>query len=345
MSLLNRVSSLVTVVALASLCGCAGTTISNIDAFKPEPLEKASVMPSDESLSGGKSKVVVFEFDEGGNVVAQESHLGLSMAGNIEAVITEKQGTELVDRKAAEKLQQEIALSEMNKGGSYEGPRIADYAISGSITNAGFNKRFNEATQSVNKKTGQVYRTAPSFRYTADFAGTLKVYELPSMKVVKTLSLKDNKSRTEETRSSSTYTERDDELVRGAGADAVKAMRIELQNFFAKKGYILDKRAAENTRIFQVSLGTEDGVAQGDTCEVFTYKEFKNNITGKVQYEKVKLCEAKVTNLVANNTAWLAIPNEESLKIRLGDEVKVRYSKNFMDAMKSTGSMLNSLAK
>jgi hypothetical protein len=337
-------ANLVAAAALATVCGCATTNISNFDAFQPHPLEKASLMPSEDALNGGKLKVVVFALDETGNRVAREAHLGLSMAGNIEALISEKGGTEIIDRNAAAKLQQEIALAEMSKAGSYEGPRIADYALSGNITDAGFSKRFVEATQSVDKK-GRVYRTSPGFRYTADVAGTVKIYELPSMKVVKTISLKDNKSRSEETRSSQNYLDRDDELVRGAGADAVNAVRTEMQNFFAKKGYILDERVADSTNIVQVSLGAEDGVKQGDTCEIFTYKEFRNNITGKKSYEKVKVCEAKVTNLVADKTAWLTLPGDYAARIRLGDEVKVVYSKNFMDVMKSTGSVLNSIAK
>jgi len=341
-----RFRNIVTLVALLAvsslLIGCA-TTISNIDAFKPEQMAKADIMPSEDALTGMK-KVVVFALDDSNNGVANQAQMGLSMAGIIEGIIIKGGGVEVVDRKIAEKLQQEIALSEMNQTAAYDGPIIADYAISGNITNAGFSSKFVEATTYKDNK-GNIQRTNPSFRYFANVEGTLKLYELPSLRVIKTFQFKDNKSRNEETRSSITHVTRDDELVRGAGSDALEQIRAELLSYFSKCGYVLSKRSKGETYILRISLGKKDGAKEGASSEIYTNNEFTNEITGKKSYERIKICDVKFSNLIDANTSWVYIDKENASRVKLGDEVKMKFSKTSWENMKSVGSAFNSLGQ
>jgi hypothetical protein len=332
---------LVLVASLLVSSGCASHKIANLDEFKPTALEKSKFAPSEEQLKAGKTRIVVFALDNNGNIVAEQANLGLSLAGNIEAVLTEANTAELVDRKIASKIQEEIKLAEMSQTGAYEGPVVADYAIAGSLNNAGFSHKFFEATRSVDKKTGKVYVTAPSFRYTAKIDGIIKVYAIPSMKVVKTFTISDNKARSEDTRSSNNYVERDDELVRGAGKDAIGSIKMDIKNELAQQAYITDKKVKDTTAVFKVNLGSQNGAKPGAKCEIFAIYESINQLTGKTETERRKVCEGTISDQITQNSSWIVASVEESQKVRLGDQVKVVYEKGSFEYLKDAGSMMN----
>lgn len=342
MSFLQKGVRLVLVLFFFASMGCATHQIKTLDEFQPTTLEKAKYAPTAEVLQRGKAKVVVFAFDNNGNQVAEGAELGLSMAGKIEAVLTENNTVEIVDRNIATKLQEEIKLAEMNQTGAYEGPAVADFAVSGSISNASFTHKFFEATRTVDKK-GKVYVTQPSFRYTANVEGTIKVYELPSMKVVKVFKVSDNKARSEETRSSQNYAEKDDDLVRGAGLDAIGSIKNEIKNQMAPQAYVLDKRIKDSTAIFRVNLGSEKGAQPGDKCEIFTVTENVNQLTGTTETETRKLCEGVVSNQITPSNSWIVASADESKDVKLGDQVKVVYSKGTFEYLKDAGSVMNTL--
>ena len=127
-------------LALLLVLSSCSTTIKNFDEYQKQFLSKSKFMPSKENLDGKTQKIVVFALEQNNNEIATQSGLGDSLANNVENLLSKNRLGEIVDRKAAEKLQKEIALAEMKKTGSYKGPIVADYAISGSISNAGFTK-------------------------------------------------------------------------------------------------------------------------------------------------------------------------------------------------------------
>ncbi len=337
----NIKSWLLSGLLLAILYGCA-SQISNIAEFRPVVLQKSPLMPTEAQLNGHRPKVVVFEIEDGGNVVASQAALGRSLTGDIENVLSSR--AELIDRKAASKLKDEITLVEANQidseeGSEITGPEIADYGISGKITNAGFTHRFKEGSSWTDKK-GINHYTAPTFRYTAKVSGVLKIFQIPSLKVVKTISFSDNKGRTEEARSSQQYAERDDAMVLGAGADAIQSSRIMLENFFGKRGYVVDARRKGERIIYKVTFGRNDGIQPGKECDIYSALESINQITGKKTYEQVKLCEGIVTNLVSPDTAWIEVDNGDSL-LKLGDEVRGISTEEIGDALHHLGTTLN----
>ncbi|QWV92381.1 hypothetical protein KP004_14350 [Geomonas oryzisoli] len=330
------------VISFCLSMGCASHQVKSLDEYKPITLEKSKFAPSTEVLQKGKSKIVVFPLSENGNQVAEAAELGLSLAGALEAVLTESNSAEIVDRKIATKLQDEVKLAEMNQTGAYDGPIIADYAVSGSISNASFTHKFFEATRTVDKK-GRVTVTAPSFRYTANVEGTIKFYEIPSMKVVKVFKISDNKARSEETRSSQNYAERDDDLVRGAGRDAIGSIKSEIKNLVAPRAYVLDKKVKDSSAIFKVNLGADKGAQPGDKCEIFTVVESVNQISGATETETRKICDGVITNQITPGNSWVMASLDESKEVKLGDQVKVVYSKGAFEYMKDAGSLMNTL--
>ncbi len=313
-------------------------------------------MPSKESLEGKSPKVVVFALDENDNQVALQSQLGNTIANNVENVLAQNRLAELVDRKAATKLQKEIALAEMNKTGSYKGPQVAEYAISGTISNADFISKYSSGSTYVDPRNFNVVSVPPKFTYTASTAGNLKIYELPSLAVVEAIEFSGKKVRTENVQQKGGLSlgslqiggeqvkgvERDDGLVRKAGADAVDEVQVAIKNAFAKKGYILEKRSFGKKVIFKISLGSLDGIKHGDKFEVTGQYETENPITHQSEIERRVIVSGVITDKIDPKTSWVVIVDEEKLNsVRLGDMVKIKYKKSQFDSVaKMTKSMI-----
>lgn len=343
-------------ILLLAIISCA-PTIKNFDEYQKQFLTKSKFLPSEESIAGKPAKIVVFALDENNNQVATQANLGESMANNIENVLTKYRLAQLVDRKAATKLQKEIALSELNKTGSYKGPQIADYAVSGSISNAGFTKKYSSGSTYFDPKSKTMVTIPPRFNYKSDVAGNIKIYELPSMAVIENIDFKGNKSRTENVQQKGGLSfgglqiggeqvqgsDRDDNLVRKAGEDAVSEMVATIRNALGQKGYILEKRIFKNKVIFKISLGSENSVEHGDKFEVSGQYENENPITGKIEIERRVIAKGVVTDLIDPKTSWVVIEdNKKAEQVRLGDVVKMHYKKSYLDsALKITTSLLD----
>ena len=331
------------VSALLLVAVSCSPTIKNFEKYQKDFISKTGFMPSEETIKGALPRVVVFPFNENANEVASNAKLANAMANYVESILGESRLAEIVDRKAAAQLKEEIALAEISKSGSYQGPIIADYAISGDIANANYNSKFSEGGTYYNQKTGTAVTYPPRYRYKAEVAGNFKIYELPALSVTKAIEFSGNQARSEDVRENgSVYvgafalggnkvdpTLRDDGLVSKAGQDALDNIRSDIQNFFAKQGFILEKRSFKNRAIFKVSIGSIDGIKTGDNFEVFGQFESQNPLTGKNEVEKLKLGEGKISNLLDLKTAWVIIDGDVK-KIRIGDSIKLKYKKSIM---------------
>lgn len=341
--------------ALVVLSSCA-PTIKNFENYQKQFLSKTNFMPSKENLEGKAPKIAVFALDENDNQVATQSGIGNSVANNVENILSKNRLGEIVDRKAAGKLQKEISLAEMNKTGSYKGPAVADYAISGSISNAGFTSKYSEGRLSIDPKTRQVTTIPPRYTYSSDVAGNLKIYELPSLAVADSIEFSGRKTRTENVQQNGGLSlgalqiggnkaegaKRDDSLVRKAGEDAISEIEVDIKNFFAKKGYILEKRTYENKAIFKITLGSLDGLKQGDKFEITGQYESENALTNQIEVERRIIASGVISDRIDPKTSWVIIEDDKKTDaIRLGDTVRMKYKKSsFAAVTKFATSML-----
>ncbi len=342
-----------TLLLLLSSCS---TTISHFDDYQKQFLSKTKFMPTPENIAGKAPKVVVFALDQNNNEIANQTGLGDSLANNVENVLSKNRLGEIVDRKAAGKLQKEISLAEMNKTGSYKGPIVADYAVSGAISNAGFTSKYSSGSTYYNPQSRQMVSIPPKYTYSADVAGNIKIYELPSLSVIESIEFSAKKSRSEATQQDGGVSlgglqiggkkvegaKRDDSLVRKAGEDAVNDIEVDVKNFFAKKGYILEKRILDNKSIFKISLGSADGIKQDDKFEVIGQYESENAITNEIEVERRIIATGSVSDLIDPKTAWVVIDDAKKAEtLRLGDAVKMKYKKSqFAGVTKLATSML-----
>jgi hypothetical protein len=302
-------------------------------------------MPSKESLKGAPPKVVVFDFRENDNIIASQAGLGKSLAVDVENVLTQNRLAKLIDRKIAKNLEKEILLSQMSGSeSSYNGPSVADYAVSGSISNATFVNKYKAGMMLYDKQRG-FYKTAPKFQYSSEVSGNVKIYEIPSMDVIENFEFSGYKGRSENIQKNGGVSiagiinigvknakglKRDDGMVRQAGENGMDNVSVAIKNALAKKAYILEKKSFKGKSIFKISLGKEDGVTHGDSFDVIGHFEVENPITSEVEIEKRILATGRVADKINPKYSWIVLDKKEFINnVRLGDVVKFKYKKTF----------------
>jgi hypothetical protein len=347
---------LIILIFLPFIASCA-PKIKNFELYQKQFLSKSSFLPSSDQVEGKKPNVVVFAFDSNENQIALQAGISKAAASDVENLLSKNSLAKIVDRSAAKKLEKEIQLAEMNKSGAYKGPQIADYAISGVISGASFSKKYSSGSNYYDAKRKTFVSIPPSYKYRSEVSGSLKIYELPSMEVYKNIEFSGFASRSENVQQSGGFAlgamriggqqvsgaNRDDGLVRQATLDAILTIESDLKNALAQKGYILEKRVYEKKIIFKISIGSENGLKNGDKFEIIGLFESQNPITLKTEIEQKILAKGVVTDLIDPKSAWIVLEDDKKVPfIILGDVVKMQYKKNgFVLFARKINKMLN----
>jgi hypothetical protein len=321
---------LTTTISALALTGCATPPSENFQQYESVLMQKADVEPTKENLAGEKVKVVIFTPDEGVNKLAKNAKGGYSLATTLEKYLAEV-GVEIVDRKIAKKLKSEIQLAEAKGKSEYQGPNIADYAITGSISRAQVGASFTERS-SWTDDDGDTHVNPAYCKYSARVAGNLKVYKLPALKYSKTISIDDSVSSTTETNNSNCpiSASQQQSMVRSAAVEAVKDARTKFQNYFAPKAYVLERRVFEDQSLFKLSAGTNLGFKAGDELKFYGVNASENPFTHEITYEEYPVTEGEVgEGLVYDKSSWVVVDNEKAKNVKLGDFVKISYSKKW----------------
>lgn len=315
-------------VAVAMVSGCA-TQIKDIGAYRQAPMADTDVMPTAEQLQSKRTKVLVFEADDKA-VRDRLTDAGLLKARKIEEVLSGS-SVEIVDRSLALKLRDEISLAEAKGDGStsYSGPEVASVAVRAFITDVGAGSKYTPASQYEYK--GKIYQVAQSCNYTGYATGGIRVYEVPSLRLMGTFALKGNVSVSE-----NAYCREDQSVLTGlarqAVEDSVHRNRADLKNMFAPKGYVVEKRAMDKNVIFKVMIGKAHGAASQDKLTFYTVRKNENRLTKKVEFEEIPLTAGVLSDQITDDYAWIVPDDSDKAKqIRLGDFVKVVYKKSFFD--------------
>lgn len=335
------------ILLLSLIISSCAPSIKSLSLYQKQYMTKGNYLPTKEQLAGKMPNIAVFDLEENGEVAKQAS-LGRAIAGNLENTLAKNKLAKLIDRSAAVKLEQEVRLSELNKTGSYKGPQVADYIISGAISNAGFTKKYNSASSFFNPKTGRSTHAPANFKYSSEVSGNVKVYELPSMQVSDNIDFQGYSSRTENVQSQGGFKfgtmsiggkeaqgiNRDDNLVRQAGEDAILSIELEMKNILSSRGYVLEKRTGKNFTIFKVSLGNKNGIKHGDKLKVISQFDVTNPITNEAEIEKRVVASGTISEIIEPSTSWVIIKEPKMAeKVRLGDVIKLDYARGKLSAL------------
>lgn len=317
--------------SMVLISGCS-TTIENPNTYTKVSLRSADIMPTKEELKSGSAKIVIFTPDDSGIKLAGSAKAGHSIATALEKYIAVT-GAEIVDRNIAQQLKSEIQLAEMKGKSEYQGPNVADYAVTGTVAGANVGSNFNEARQ-WKDSDGYWHETPATCTYRAQVKANMTIYKLPALSFSKTITVEGSVSTTEDARSSyCRYSQNAQEsLVRQAATKAVKNARTGFQNYFAPKAFVLEHRKNDDLSIFKISKGSTFGFVPESEISFYCLEKSENPISGEESVEESFVTKGTVSNRVGKNHAWIVIKDEEKAEqIKLGDYVKVKYAKSWYE--------------
>jgi hypothetical protein len=300
-------------------------------------------MPSKEEIKSGKTKVVLTRIDDRDFQLAQQANLGQSLLVELERELSQSGTVEVLDREISRKFENEIRLSELDEDSQMSELElsVAKYAISGSLSNAQFTSRFTQTMRWYDKE-GKVHVIPAHYNYTASVSGILKIYAIPSMKILKTIEFSDNTSRREDSRFLGNNHRPLDAagMINKAGRSAIHSTRHDFKNFLAPKGYIMEQRDDGSTTIVHVSIGSADGLETGEDVEIFTVRSTINPFTDEEEVQSVKIADGIISNKLTEHRAWIII-KDKTQEIKMGDYVKASYSKEFGDYLNDFSKVYN----
>lgn len=319
---------IVKVLAFFFLASCA-TTIKNFDMYEKAPILNTEFMPSKSDFEKKVPSVVIFDF-----TTSDQNAIKINANKFVEDYISEllikNKMAEVQDRKNLKKLQDEIKLSELY-GSKKSEIKAVDYAIDGSITNLTFDSEFIGPSYNTE---GDLVRRA-GYEYTSTIQGFIKIYEVPSLKVVDTISFSGSAYKYEEAAGMKIWKIRtidpaksfDQELIKEATRSAMARNNYKIKSFFAKSGFILEKRTLKDKTIFLISIGYEDGIRQDDRIDIYQRYSTLNPITGEEAVSTKLIATGKVADKTEEKFTWIVVDGKKASTIKLGDIAKVNYLK------------------
>jgi hypothetical protein len=314
-------SSISTLIITALLLSGCATTV-DLSKFHDADLKEATILPSKDQLTQQRAKIVVLDADESYATEIDNTHLGDVFSSTIEKEISTA-NAEVVDRNIANKLKDELKLAENGGAGSYSGPSIAEFAIRSKVTSAQYGVSYIEAS-SWKDSEGKIHVNPAHYNHSAQVAGNISLYELPSLRLVTTINVQGNASTTEPRKVNNQIIGAS--LLRTSAASAISKQAHQLKNLFAPKGYVVERRTDGDISIFRVMMGQNQGVKPEDKVIIYSLRKKPNALTGIEQLDEIPVSQAVTSDQVNNTDSWI-VPDDKktSEKIRLGDFVKVKY--------------------
>lgn len=332
----QRRSLIVSGMALALLGGCATNTITPPDQWPVVELEDATVMPSPAQLQdiNRRTKVVVMQPTE--SPAARGAGLPEVASAALEALFGAG-GVEVVDRRVADKLDKELKLIEIQGkqgSGSYDGPQVADYAITVVMGTATWGSTFNAAvTLPPDKKTGKVTTIPASYTYSGKSTMTLRVYQLPSLRLVASLPAEGTTSVSGQNVPAPQAQAAS--LMRAATEDGIIGKKAEVLNIFAPRGYISERRAKDKKNIFRALISKATGAKTGDEVEIVSLRSSVDPLTKRQLVDQTQVATGRISNVINEDSSWVIVDDEKAAaSVRRGDIIKVKHSTSIWDTIK-----------
>ncbi len=314
--------------------GC-GTQV-NLTKYTPATLESSSNMPSKELLMSNElPKVIIMDIDDNGIDLAKSAKVGSTIATTVNSLLSSGKSVNIVKRieksNYNQMLAKEIQAAQLSKEvGADVGQ--ADKIITGQLSTTSYDHSFAEGYYyNVKTKGGTEQRYAPpSMTYKSCIAGNLKIFSLPSLAEEDTFTYNECSTKSTEVRSSSEVVEKDDGFVRKSAEKAADTVSYPLKNFFAKRGYIHEKKLDGKDAIVKTTLGTQNGAKEGEDVEIFTIEDTINSLTGITSKETIKIGSGKISDQNTPTTSWIIVDKlEDGRTIKAGDFVKIKYEEGF----------------
>jgi hypothetical protein len=289
-------------IAISLLPGCASK--KDKLTFHDVALKEGETLPDKDQLKQERAKIVVLE-SENRIAHSKDTQSGEAFALAIEKELNES-ATEVVDRKIASLLGDELKLAELNGTGSYSGPQVAQYAVRGQINSVEYT--VTKSAQLISKLFKNKNDIPVRYDHKVKIGGTIKIYELPGLRMLTAIGVTGTASESEAETGENDATRA--ALLRTAIDYAISDQSHEFKNYFAPKGYVVEGRANASQSMFKVLMGRGQGVKPGHYVVLYSPKRKQPEaLTGKAPMEEIQVARG-----------WIAD--------NVGDYVKVRYEAN-----------------
>jgi hypothetical protein len=313
------------IVALGFL-GCSPAVMVKPQDYREAPLPAGDVKPADVD-SGARAKIVLLPSDD---TALNDKKGAIGAAGAmvhaIETSLSEG-GAEIIDRTLNEKLGKEIELAIFTGKASYKGPAVASYAVKGIVGNADYRHQFFEAHSYGT-------RTIPAHcDHKVAVNQSIRVYEMPTLRLVTTINAPGAGATTTQGRCNDSQ---GPGLARLAVDSGVHEARHDLNNVFAPKGYVIEKRVHDGMpTIFRVTMGSGQGATAQSKVVFYSIRKTDNAAAGKTIYDEEKIGEGSISDQISEGYCWVVASGEETAKaVRLYDFVRVVHEMSFGEKIK-----------
>ena len=317
--------------------GCA-VKIKDFENYSSVEVGRASLAPTREQIKTNQIKIVLYKIEDKKTKNKNFAISNLSVSMIRKSLL--KTNVNIIDRSAIEKFSDEAILADTETGKETEFS-AAQYAINGQVDNYNIyssykaayyvhirgytQKNFDGSTTYIPRKT--IYHPA-TCSYQGEFNGRFEIYKLPSLKLVMDIALRgDDVIKVEAINRKYNDKNIANSVIKKAVESSLsKKEEKKLLNQFAAKGYVNDVRKNKNKYIIQITLGNKNGVNQNNTLNIYRQSNRVDVLTGRNKIENTKIAEAKTSQLIEADRAWLVVKDKkEAEKILVGDLVKVIY--------------------
>jgi hypothetical protein len=319
------------------------TEVQQFDQYQSIRLQKTQFMPTLDDLSEASYDIAV-AVDNGKIKMAEQTNLAIVLSNALENLIEQTGNVNIVSREKSGKLLHEVLIAEDRQINGWQGELFARYFLFGKITHASFNRKFQAGFYS--KRSGfdvSQHYYSPRCMMTAFVSGALKIYQMPSMKVLKTIHFEDNQQAGEDVKNKEDCDKLSNKnhLLVNATLDGIWAIRSKLFNYFAIKGYVMSAKQKNGSIIVETTL-KQNRVNAGDKVLIYHIKKVNNPLTQMDEQIEEKVAEGIVTDLSNSKRTWIRMGHSED-DIMIGDIVKPFYQPNNMDFFKKMGKQINRL--
>lgn len=294
------------VLALA-LSGCASLPGKSVSNLKEISIERAEVQPRKDWLEGQRVKVVVSPPEGNEWQAARQAQLLPLFSRAIERAV-EESGSEVIDRSLNSSLRDEMRLAEAKGSGNFDGPAVAHFAVKpafSKVTVSSTREDPNMLSKLMRKKNDP-----PVYNHVLVVEGRIRVYEIPSMRLVETLQFKEEQKED----NTSSRLDNAEARLREVFEKAYESVQSDFKNLIAPRGAIVKKGLSDNGTVFQAMMGSEHRVAPRDKVKVFS-------LSGGAE---TLIAEGSVTSDVAARHCWISIDDPKSAaRIREGDVARL----------------------
>lgn len=313
------------------LSGCGSTTevndavgIITNDQYVVN-LDKAEVMPSKSALQGKRLKVVVLP-TRNNSQAKFESGAVRELSSKVENGLISA-GVEIVDRRLAGRLTDEIEAYEATGNFAGGGISVADIAILPSINNVQVSGSYSEAHTYY--KDGKAYTNPASCNFTSAVSGNVKLYKLPELGLIDGITLEGTykNSGVSGSRSCPINTGLASSLASSAAEDAINSALFAIQSHMSGRGYVIEYRKREDEHLVLITAGSSSGIKPGQNIQFIRQVERVHPMTGKKEIMEVPYSiEATVSDLVEASSAWVIVDEEAELQLKFGDVAKQLFA-------------------